>query len=141
MHPGCPHTREELGQNQYAYCHQKGSGRMNVPNWSVTPKVPPRSEAEARLLKENISPPTGEPAHGRKTLSDWQAWKALTGTPGAYSLNEDTGPSHLSQGRHGYRTSGYDPTSGPTFQKAYNYYLGYRGLDPLPLLSDYKMKS
>jgi hypothetical protein len=50
---------------------------MNVPNGPGTPKRFPRLEAEARLSKENISPPTGEPASGRKTLSIWQAWKAM----------------------------------------------------------------
>jgi hypothetical protein len=53
---------------------------MNVPNGSGTPKRPSRPKAEARLLKENTSPPTGEPASGRKTLSVWQAWKAIKRT-------------------------------------------------------------
>jgi hypothetical protein len=44
---------------------RKGNGRMNVPNRTGTPRRPPRPEAEARLLKENISPPTGEPVPGR----------------------------------------------------------------------------
>jgi hypothetical protein len=34
---------------------------MNAPNGPETPKGPPRPEAEARLSKENISPPAGEP--------------------------------------------------------------------------------
>jgi hypothetical protein len=59
---------------------RKGTGRMNVPNRPRTHKRPPGPEAEARFLKENISPPTGESAPGRKTVSDWQAWKALRRT-------------------------------------------------------------
>jgi hypothetical protein len=81
---------------------RKGIGRMNVPNRPGTPKRPPRLEAEARSLKANISPPTGEPAPKRKTLLLWQAWKDMRRTrtdqapfywaPGTYGLNENRGP-------------------------------------------------
>jgi hypothetical protein len=47
---------------------RKGTGRINVPNRSGTPKRPPRSEAEAKFLKENISLPAGEPASGGKIV-------------------------------------------------------------------------
>jgi hypothetical protein len=60
--------------------NRKGTIRMNVPNRPGTPKRPPRPEAEARLSKENISPPTGEPVPGRKTLLIWKAWKAIRRT-------------------------------------------------------------
>jgi hypothetical protein len=60
---------------------KKGTGKMNVPNRPGTPKRPPRLEAEAKLLKENISPPTtGKPVSGRIILSVWQAWKAIRTT-------------------------------------------------------------
>jgi hypothetical protein len=54
---------------------RKGTGIMNVPNGSGTPKRPPRPGAEPELLRENISPPTGKPLE--ETLSDWQPWKAM----------------------------------------------------------------
>jgi hypothetical protein len=59
---------------------RKDIGRMNVPSRPGIPKKPSRLEAEARLLKENISLPAGEPAPGRKTLLFWQAWKAMRKT-------------------------------------------------------------
>jgi hypothetical protein len=59
---------------------RNSTGRMNVPSGPGTPKRPPRPEAEARMSKENSSPPTGELAPGRKTLLDWQAWKAMRRT-------------------------------------------------------------
>jgi hypothetical protein len=51
--------------------------RMSVSNGAGTPKMTPRHEAEARLLRENIGSLIGEPATGRKTLSDWQSWKTM----------------------------------------------------------------
>jgi hypothetical protein len=71
---------EELGQNQCAYSLQEGHLKNECPEWVRDPKKTHRPEAEASLLKENISPPTGEPAPGRKTLSVWQAWKAMRKT-------------------------------------------------------------
>jgi hypothetical protein len=75
---------------------------MNVPSRLGTPKKPSRLEAEAKSSKENISPPAGEPALGRKTSSIWQYWKAMRKTrtdwalfywpPGAYGPNENMGP-------------------------------------------------
>jgi hypothetical protein len=59
---------------------RKEIGRMNVRNGSETHKMPPRPEAEARLLKKNSSPPEGEPAPERKILSVWQDWKAMRRT-------------------------------------------------------------
>jgi hypothetical protein len=45
---------------------------MNVPNGLGSPKGSPKPEAEADLLKENISLPAEMPSPGKKTLSDWQ---------------------------------------------------------------------
>jgi hypothetical protein len=56
---------------------RKGIGRMNDPDGPRTSKRPPRLEAEARSSKENISQLAEEPAPERKTLSVWQAWKAM----------------------------------------------------------------
>jgi hypothetical protein len=60
------HPREEIRQDQCAYCCQEG-------HWKGpgTPRSPPRPEAEAKLLKESISLLRGEGAPGRKTLSGW----------------------------------------------------------------------
>jgi hypothetical protein len=59
---------------------RKDIGRMTVPSRLETPKKPGRLEAKARSLKENISPPTGDPAPRRKILSVWQAWKGMRKT-------------------------------------------------------------
>jgi hypothetical protein len=50
---------------------------MNIPNGPGTSKRPSGPEAEARLLRENISLPAVEPDPGTKTLSDQQVWKAM----------------------------------------------------------------
>jgi hypothetical protein len=75
-----------------------GTGRMNVPNRPQTPRRPLRPEAEAKMSRESITPPTGKQVPRRKTLSDWQPWKAIgqtrlcsTKPPGPYGLNEDGG--------------------------------------------------
>jgi hypothetical protein len=70
----CPQDASILGRN-YSKINlltvvRKGTGRMNVPNRPGTPKRPPRPEAKARLLRESISPPEGEPAPWRKAWSD-----------------------------------------------------------------------
>jgi hypothetical protein len=59
---------------------RKGIGRKNASGESGTYKKLPRLEAEARWLKEDISPSAGEPAPGRKILSAWQVWKAMRKT-------------------------------------------------------------
>jgi hypothetical protein len=56
---------------------RKSTGRVNVPNRPETPQRPPRPEAEAKLSRESISLPTGRPAPWKKTLLDWQRWKAI----------------------------------------------------------------
>jgi hypothetical protein len=76
---------------------RKGTGIMNVPNGSGTPKRPPRPGAEPELLRENIIPPTGKPLE--ETLSDWQPWKAMrrnrtNGAPFQVHLMVDTGAEH-----------------------------------------------
>jgi hypothetical protein len=104
----CSQSARALGRNwvkiNVPTVVRKGNGRINVPSESGTPKRSPRLEAEARLSNKSISPPTGEPAPGRKTLSVWQAWKAMrrigqtglhsTRPPGAYGPNENKGSSH-----------------------------------------------
>jgi hypothetical protein len=59
---------------------RKGIGRKNAPSGSGTYKKLSRLEAEARLLKKDISPSTGEPASGKKILSARQVWKAMRKT-------------------------------------------------------------
>jgi hypothetical protein len=80
MPPGHSHSREELGQNQSVYCRQEGHWKNECLQWARDSQKAPRLETEARPLKENISPPTREPAPGRKTMLVWQAWKAMRKT-------------------------------------------------------------
>jgi hypothetical protein len=56
---------------------RKGSGKMNVLNGPGTLRRPPRSEAEAKLLREDISLPVGRLAPVKNTLSDWQTGRRL----------------------------------------------------------------
>jgi hypothetical protein len=74
---GRPCPREELGQDQCAYCHQDGYWKDECPQWARDSRRPPRPEAEAKLLRENIGFPAGKLAPGRKIFLDWQPQKAL----------------------------------------------------------------
>jgi hypothetical protein len=69
----CP--REE----QCAYCHEEGIGKMNIPSGPGTPQKPPRLEAEASSLKENITPPT------HRGASPWEEnFVSLAGLEGCW---------------------------------------------------------
>jgi hypothetical protein len=54
---------------------EEGKKAMNMSKTEVPPRA--RPGAEVGLLRENISPPTGKPAPGRKILLGWQPWKAM----------------------------------------------------------------
>jgi hypothetical protein len=49
-----PHPREELRQDQCAYCHQEGHWENECPQQPKDPQKAPRPEAEAKLLEESI---------------------------------------------------------------------------------------
>jgi hypothetical protein len=75
-----PALRRNWGKTNVPTVVRKDNGRMNVPSKLESPKSPPRLKAEARWLRKGTSPPAGEPAHGRKILSVWQAWNAMRKT-------------------------------------------------------------
>jgi hypothetical protein len=77
--PAWSHPREELRQDQCAYCHQQGHWKNEGPQWPRDPqKAPsPQPEAEAELLKENISLLRGEAALGKKTSSGWPLLRSV----------------------------------------------------------------
>jgi hypothetical protein len=67
-----PSLGRDWGETNVPIVVRKDIGRKNAPSESGTSKKLPRLKAEARWLKEDISPTTGEPAPGRKILSAWQ---------------------------------------------------------------------
>jgi hypothetical protein len=57
---------------------RKGTEKMNAPNDPGTPRrPPPRSEAEAKLLKESISQLRGRADPERKTLLGWKLLRIM----------------------------------------------------------------
>jgi hypothetical protein len=59
---------------------RKDTGKKNVPNGPRNPRRSPRSEAEAKLLKEIIGLLRGEAAPGRKASSGWPLLRIMRRT-------------------------------------------------------------
>jgi hypothetical protein len=71
--PEHPHLREKLGQNQCAYCHQKGHWKNKCPQWARGSWRAPQTRDIGQIVEQKYQhTSSGKPTPGRKTLLNWQ---------------------------------------------------------------------
>jgi hypothetical protein len=54
-----PHPREELRQDQCAYCHQEGHGKNECPQWPRDPQKAPQTRGRGQVIEGKYQPDQG----------------------------------------------------------------------------------